>query len=652
MTILAIYWQDLQTLFDEALHSEEVSHIIAVPFLVSYIVYRKRHFIEASLTLDRYKSHKKLVSASDIVGISLCLTAFLLYWFGSYTFFPLEYHVLSLIVFIAGTVLFLANVKTLLALAFPILFLAFLVLPPSSLVYSGGALLADVNTQGSYTVLRAIGMPVSLSYKYGAPVIALNVSSNLMEFAVFQASSGVYSLIAFSMFAAFLVYIIQGPLIRRGALFLIGIFILPILNIIRISIIVTAAFWLGEETAMNVFHTATGWILIFGGMLLLLLAGEKLLHIRIFSQPEPPLTRHDCEKSPRSDRPFCMNCGAFIEPSQLKISKGFWAKAIALLIATYLVAVSFQAPSFAFSPSLTFTSASTQENMNVFPEMPEYNLQFLYRDVQYEKIAHQDANFVYAYFPSQNTSALPVYLIVAVATSVSNLHNWEVSLIAWQTSQGLQPLVTLLDSKDVQLTENPRIIARYIAFQHPSNYTYVALYWYQRALFNTGSTVEPRYIRVNLLVLTKNPEDSSQILTSLEAIGQRIALYWEPMRVQSLFSLAVPLQQLLLASSVAAALVIQGSQYALDQKRRDTNTRIFAKFAPPDEKLLLQAVKETSQKTRETTTHAIASNIRRYSNRSMKLSKLDAILLELERSGMIEAEVVDLQGHPKLVWKV
>ncbi|NIO37003.1 hypothetical protein GTO27_04800, partial [Candidatus Bathyarchaeota archaeon] len=113
LTILIVYWQDLSILFNEALQSEAVSQIILIPFLVSYLIYRKRELIRGSLELQKLRGKTTLVSISDIVGIAFCLAAFLLYWYGSYTFYPLEFHVASMIIFIMGITLILTNVKTL-----------------------------------------------------------------------------------------------------------------------------------------------------------------------------------------------------------------------------------------------------------------------------------------------------------------------------------------------------------------------------------------------------------------------------------------------------------------------------------------------------------------------------------------------------------
>src|SRR3990172_5590649 len=126
-TVLAVYWQDLLILFNDAFRSEAVSYVLLIPLLASYLFYRKREFVKASLALEKLRAKTKVISVSNLVGVSFCFTAFLIYWYGSYTFNPLEYHVASLVIFTAGITLFLANLKTLLALLFPILFLILLV---------------------------------------------------------------------------------------------------------------------------------------------------------------------------------------------------------------------------------------------------------------------------------------------------------------------------------------------------------------------------------------------------------------------------------------------------------------------------------------------------------------------------------------------
>jgi len=278
----------------------------------------------------------------------------------------------------------------------------------------------------------------------------------------------------------------------------------------------------------------------------------------------------------------------------------------------------------------------------------DYRLQFLYRDARYERAAGQDASLVYAYLP-QNGSTLPVYVIVGVANSISNLHNWEVSLIAWQVSQGLPPLVSLLESGDVQLTENPRIIAHYLVFQHPSNYTYVALYWYQRAMFKTGLTVEPRYVRINLLILTTNPNDSPKLIEKLQTIGQSIAVYWEPLKRQSLVSLGIPLLQSLLVLTIAFIIFTGATKYTIEQRRKNNNLKIFKNHASQKEKNVLQTIKNA---TNETTFQAIISALEKNTMKAIRPNELTEILKHLEDYGIVKKDVINVEDQPTLIWKV
>jgi exosortase len=650
LILLIVYWQDLSILFNEALQNEAVSHVVLIPFLVSYLLYRKKEYIEASLALERLLKGEKIVTVSDFVGAALCLTAFLLYWYGSYTFYPLEFHIASMILFITGLILILTSIKILKILIFPIAFLAFVIPPPSTIVYTMGGFLANINTQGSYILLKTAGLPVTLSYNYGAPIIALNTHRGLVEFAVYQASSGLYSLIAFTMFIAFLIYITHGPIIKKAILLILGFLILPLLNITRISLIVSVAHWLGEEIAMNIFHTFTGWLLIFAGIFSLLLIGEKILKLQIPANPKPKSFCSMCNSSFKRNEPFCLSCGIFLKIPYLKISKLLWLKLIVLLVGSFLLTTSIQAPAFAFAPRLVISNPNPQANTSVFPNIPNYQLEFLYRDKRYERVARQDASLIYAYKP-QNSSKYQIYVIVGVATSVSSLHNWEVSLIAWRIAQGLPPLVTLLDQGDVQLTENPRIIARYIIFQHPSNYTYVALYWYQKALFKTGLTIEPKYVRINLLVITNRQNEINRTLEKLQVIGQEIVAHWKPLRVQSLFSLGIPIQQALLGSAVVAAIFIQTSHYTIEQRKKRINLKIFEIFASPKEKTLYQTIKKLSQKSMETTTENIAVAFKEAIGKEVKLEKLNEMLKNLEQHGIIKPDLINIQNQPRLVWK-
>jgi len=103
IVVVALYFQDLNMVFKGALTNETSFHLLAIPLLFSYLIYRKRKMINAALqppqtgTRGYQKYFSKQESESrfrvqmswTLAGISLCAIAILTYWYGSYTFTPL-----------------------------------------------------------------------------------------------------------------------------------------------------------------------------------------------------------------------------------------------------------------------------------------------------------------------------------------------------------------------------------------------------------------------------------------------------------------------------------------------------------------------------------------------------------------------------------
>jgi hypothetical protein len=385
-------------------------------------------------------------------------------------------------------------------------------------------------------------------------------------------------------------------------------------------------------------------------MLLLFVITEKLLHIRLFGGAANPSSSCPVCEELKSNGVFCHNCGRFLKKYQIRLTKRFWTKIVALLLVSYIVTFSIQAPVFAFAQGLTLTNPNPEASLEVFPQISGYQMKFLYRDKSFEKIAGQDASLLYAYFP-QNVSNPTVYVLVGVSSSITNLHSWEVCLVTWQTARGYSPLVSVTESRDIQIVENPPIIARYFVFEHPTNYTQVTLYWYQKALFKTGLTIESKYTRISLIILTTNPSDSPKLEPKLLSMGQTVAAFWEPLKTQSMISLGIPTMQVLLGASLIFATILQTTQYTKDWRRKTTKLKIFEKLAAPKEKLLYKTIKELRQTTKETTTQNIASTFWKASGQAVELNELIYMLDNLEMQKIIKADIIGIQSQPRLVWK-
>lgn len=663
LLVLIVYGRDLEILFNEALQSEALSHVLLIPFFAGILLYLKKDMLKASLALEKLQKKTKTQYLDEVIGTALCLIAFLLYWYGSHTFYPLEYHLFSIPIFIMGITLILFNLKALTVLISPILFLLFLIPPPTKYMYEIGGVLGNFNTQASYTLLKTLGLPVTLTSSYGSPTIALTTSTGQpLSFAIDLACSGIYTFIAFAMFAAFLALVASAPVSKKIGVFILGFFTFEILNIIRITTIVSVGYWFGEEVAMLIFHTVAGLLLIFIGMLLILLIAEKIMKIQVFptSQEQPQCPK--CKPSLKNFENFCSNCGNFLNSLHTKISQKFWAKLLLLLLGCSIVTLSINAPTFAIAQGTVEVTSGWQNAANVFPSniidgQDNYTLRFLYRDTKYERIAHQDASLMYAYFPVNRSSAT-VYVDLGVASSISNLHSWEVCLVALQTAHGRYPLISVLDSRDIELLPDVPIIARYFVFRDeegiyvPKNYTQVTLYWYERATFNMGITVEQKYVRISLIIYTRNATNYQQLEDQLLTFGQIIASYWEPLKNQSLISLGVPAQQLLLVLSIAFIAFTKTAEHSNEWRKKTNNQKIFNNFASANDKLVLPTILDLAKENKVIETREINTAIKRKKKKSLNFAKLLNTLDNLEEYGFLKKDVAAVKNRPRLVWKV
>ncbi|MDH7606664.1 MAG: exosortase/archaeosortase family protein [Candidatus Bathyarchaeota archaeon] len=653
LIIAVVYWRDLEILANEALSTEALSHVLLIPLFVGLLLYWKRDAFKASVALDSLRKKSESMFFDELVGLSLCLIAFLVYWYGSYTFYPLEYHMLSLPIFVAGVILVLFNLKALKALIIPVALLVFLVPIPNEITYTLGGNLANFNTQASYTILKGFGVPVTLNATYGSPTIMLTKSSaQPVSFTVDIPCSGIYMLTAFFMFAVFLAAIVQASVPKKLWIFTFGFAIFEVLNIIRITAIVSAAYIFGEEIAMLIFHSVAGLVLTFTGIFITLIVSEKLLKIKIAAgkTEEAPLCP-ECKRFQMKFQNFCLNCGRFFNPFKRKPSRIFWAKLTLLLVGCCLISLSVNAPVFAISKE-TMEVTSWEKTTGILPQFPEYRLAFLYRDTDYERIAKQDAALVYAYFPA-NLSNPVTYALVSVANSISNLHNWEVCLISWQTTHGRYPLVEVLASEDILLLGGNQLIARYLVFRNPEeNYTQLTLYWYEKATFKMGATVQQRYVRISLvMLLVRSVLSYRQYEDQLLELGEAVARHWEPMKTQSLFSLGIPAQQTLLVFSIAFMTVAKAAQSTNEWRKRMNNLKIFNNLASPMDKLILQTIIELSKTKGTATTAEINLAIKNKTGKTVRLERLVERLNHLQDYGFIKRDMVFIDGKPFLIWR-
>ncbi len=653
IAVLIVYGNDLAMLANEAWQSESFSHVLLLPFFAGFLFYLKKDVVKASLSIDTQKKQSSKY-VNELAGLILLIISFLLYWYGSYTFYPLEIHILSLPIFLMGITLIILNSRAFLKLIFPFLFLLFLVPLPTTILSVAGGYLANFNTQVSYGLLSALGLPMTLTGDYGAPTVMMTTAAGqAVNFTVDIPCSGIYSLTAFAMFAAFLAFVSYTKVWKKISVFILGFFVFTLLNLFRIMAIFVFGYWFGEEVAMTI-HSFAGIVLIFVGMLIILVVAERLLKIKIMPKPLKQRPCFECENKPVGTG-FCHNCGRFLNKSAtLFRSKALYVKLLLIILLCSVVFMSITAPTFATATgtgALNFLSGENYRTANsTLPEVSGYTLHYLYRDTAYEKLAKQDASLVYGYFPV-NDSGNIIYADIGVSSSLSNLHNWEVCLVSYQTAQGQNALVTVHDSRETQLLENPPLIAQYFVFDSPNNYTQVTLYWYEKAAFNNGLTVEQKYIRISLLILADDASNYPELEKELYAMGQIIAESWEPLKTQSLISLGVPAQQSLLVGSTLLLAGTWTTQYFAEKRKSTNNRNIFSQFSSKKEQIVYASFSELAKTGKYLRTRDVAEAVAKRVGKPVSYKKVYSVLRALEEAGLVKRTIISIGNSPVMVWK-
>ena len=628
-----------------------MSHILAIPVIFAYLLYRKRKMVRAVIPIENQDQPKATRHLPTIAGILLSTTAILLYWYGSYTFTPLEYHMFALPIFAAGLTLIFFNAQTLRQLAFPIAFLIFLMPPPSETLYALGSTLSVISSEASYTLVKLIGIPSTLTHEYGNPIIQIITPSGAtISFAVDIACSGIYSLIGFLVFAVFTAYIIRDKPWKKLALFLIGFSLIYVLNITRITTILIIGYHYGEEIALQLFHLLGGWILIFIGTLLLLIFAEKMLRTKIFARSAQKCA--GCNPKPENNQNFCLICGRILKPAPIRFHKADIIKTTAAFVSVILL-VSIQTPVFALTEGpaqiIIQTPTGEQGNTQLLPQIQGYTLEYMYRDKNFEERSGQDASLIYAYIPLDKSKEF-VWVAIEIGTAISMLHPWEVCLISWQIHLGLPVRATQLDLQDVQILQNPPIIARYFAFQWiKTNQTQVVLYWYENAIFMTNSTAQQKRVKISLITYPDTPQDITET-EDLLPFAVAIAQLWEPIKTWSQIALLLSQQSIYLAAITSTLLTVVTVLYPLERrKQRRTNTKAYQKLSKPN-KQIIDIITETG-KTKKPTLHAIASTYKNAIGEPIEKEKLLQKFSEAEKTGIIKSEIASIQDEPSQIWK-
>ncbi len=585
--------------------------------------------------------------SKGIIGVSLCILAYVIKWFGSYQFQPLDYHLLSLPIFLSGIILLLFNFITLKTTLFPILFLFLLIPPPTTSLYLIGSKLSILSSQISYFILQILGQPVSLSFSYGSPIIYLKSNTGVnIPFAIDIACSGIYSLIAFLIFVIFISYISRGPALKKIPILIIGLPLLYTMNIIRIISIILIGNYLGQGFALNIFHLLGGWNLLLIATLILFSITEKILNIQIFSTK-----KENCSHT--ENEIVCEKCGIINVPPASNITKREMLRGLLIIMIT-LSTLIIQVPVIALNEGYTevfIQKPSGDEIKKILPEIDGYTLSFAYKDEEFEEITGQDASLMFQYQPnSPNYTSL--WVGVEIAPALRSLHPWELCLVSGPISRGIDAKVVQLDLKDIHLFENPPLSARYFTFKEiNSNRTQVILYWYTRSLFKSGENYIQKWSKISLIKFTNNPSEYVNIESELLPNAVLIAGYWRSLTNWSWLAIAIakagPSLMLIILTIIIG---ITTYTYLKKEKYKKRAKQTYNHLTDFKDKSIIDAIKFMEKKP------AVLSDVAElYENHTKEKINNDSLVRKINQaveSGLINNSIININDEPYLSWSV
>jgi exosortase/archaeosortase family protein len=635
-------------IFSGALHDESMSHVLIIPFMIAYLVYRKRKVIEATAHFKDGRKLFSLIPVDAFAGGLLLLTSLGIYLHASHTMMSIEYRVLALIVFVASCILILFNSYVLRQFIFPLLLLA-LLFPPAEILYNTGSALSVASSTITYSVLKAVGYPVSLNTTYENPWLRIiRQNGTPVSFSVDPACSGVYSLMGFLVFALFIVYLVRGSLWKKAVAFSIGFPLIYSLNITRLITIVLVGYYYGGTIAVDLFHVFGGWILVFAGSLMLLVLFRRVFNVDLGSKP---LGRWEkCEKAPlptKSD--FCFGCGRLLTSSAIKLNKHDLARVLVVVISVVLI-IAVQTPIFLEKGPVELvvnTARGPEFSTNILPQMNGYSLAYVYRDREFEAVAKQDLSLIYSYVPENETEDV-IWVSVEIASIRSSLHRTEACLVKWFAA-GEKVEEFML--RDYQLLENPPTLGRFCVLNYTRSRTVRSvIYWFQTSILSINSTIVEKYVKISLVIYLKSLDNISQSESRILAFAKSVTGYWQPIQQWSQVALVLSKGRyvlLLLPPFLLVGMVL----YVLFQRRMEAEADAQAYHKLPNHyKQIVSAICET-QRSKIPTFNNIWSAYRKFTGQPIEREEFYDQLLAVEKTEVIECGVFNVDDQPVRVWR-
>jgi hypothetical protein len=206
-----------------------------------------------------------------------------------------------------------------------------------------------------------------------------------------------------------------------------------------------------------------------------------------------------------------------------------------------------------------------------------------------------------------------------------------------------------LDLRDVQILQNPPIIARYFAFEYLEfNQTQLVLYWFETSIFTTNNVSETKQVKISLITYSDSPGDVSASEEYLLPFATAIANYWQPMKTWSQIALLISRNGQVLAgatTTLLATIIVFETLQKIRAKRSNKNT--YGKLSIMDQ----QVISAVGGTLGTPTPDNIATTYQNLVHREITTNDLIQRLNEAEKTGLVERSIINDQDQPTLGYK-
>jgi exosortase len=248
LSFLVLYFPVLQKLISDWNVDANYSHGYFIPFLAGFMIWMNRKRLYEAL---------KVPSSIGLGLILLGLTQLFVAWVGSEYFLQQT----SMIVVLLGSVLYLWGWKVTSLTIFPILYLIFMIPLPAIIWNKLAFPLALFASKISSDLVSVMGLSI---LREGNILILPNITLQVVE-----ACSGLRSLTTMLALSAFIAYISDHRSIKKWILFLAGVPVALLSNIVRLTATAILARYFGETVANGFIHDFSGWIVFVLGLAML-----------------------------------------------------------------------------------------------------------------------------------------------------------------------------------------------------------------------------------------------------------------------------------------------------------------------------------------------------------------------------------------------